>query len=181
MPKINTISISRIAILAALYVLLTLVSVRAGNLRITFASLPVVVIALLCGPWEAALTALIGEFLNQMLFYGFTATTALWILPPAVRGVCVGLAAAACLRSGRPLERRVLPYYAVCILAAALTTVCNTACLYVDSRLFHYYTPALIFGDLAVRFLTGVVTAAAVASAALPVASLLRRQLDLRA
>lgn len=176
MSKINTKAISRMAVLAALYVLLNMVSVKAGNLHITFASLPVVVSALLFGPWEAAAVALMGEFLNQMLNYGFTATTIFWLIPPVLRGVTIGLAGTWCLRTGRPLERRLLLYYFTCVFAAVLTTVGNTLGIYVDSLIYHYYTPAVIFGDLAVRFFTSMVTATVVATVAQPVTQLLRKQ-----
>ena len=33
----------------------------------------------------------VGGFLNQMLTYGFTVTTLMWIFPNAVRGLLVGL------------------------------------------------------------------------------------------
>ena len=68
MSKFNTKALCRIAMLAALYVLLNnTIAIKAGNLRITFASLPVVLSALLFGPVESALTALLGEFINQPL------------------------------------------------------------------------------------------------------------------
>jgi ECF transporter S component (folate family) len=168
----------RLAILAALYVLLTMVSIRAGNLRVTFASLPVVVCALLFGPWEAFWVALIGEFINQMLSYGPTVTTVLWLLPPALRGAAVGAAAFRSLRAGRPLEARPRALYAVCLAAAVLTTACNTAVLAVDGLLYHYFTWVLVFGDLAVRLATGLLTAVIVTSLARPLAGLLRRQLN---
>ena len=167
----------RLAILAALYVLLTtMVSIRAGNLRITFASLPVVVSALLYGPWEAATVALLGEFMNQMLTYGFTATTPLWLIPPVVRGVIVGIVAVRCKKGGRALESRPVPYYGTCIAAALATTVCNTAIIGVDGLIYHYFTWPLIFGDLAIRLFTGVITAVVVALAAQSVVILLLRQ-----
>ena len=57
MSKLNTRALCRVAMLAALYVLLNnTIAIKAGNLRITFASLPVVLSALLFGPLESALT-----------------------------------------------------------------------------------------------------------------------------
>ena len=70
--------------LAALYLALNLVGFRAWSFHVTFASLPVVVGALLFGPVEGMLIAFIGEFFNQLLSYGVTPTTALWLIPPAV-------------------------------------------------------------------------------------------------
>lgn len=174
MPKIKTRTLCRIAILAALYALLTLLSIRAGNLRISFGSLPLVVCALLFGPWQAAAVGLLGEGINQ-LFYGLTATTVLWLIPSAVRGILIGLAAMQF--RGRPsLAERPIPCYAVCVAAAIATTLCNTAVIWLDSVLYHYYTFVYVFGDMALRLLTGVVTALVIASLAQPLVRLLSRQ-----
>lgn len=174
--KWNVWRLCRTAMLAALYVLLNLVSIKAGNLRITFASLPVVVSALLFGPADAALTALGGEFLNQMLSYGFTPTTALWMIPPAVRGVVIGAAACTLRKTERPLESRPVLCYAVCILAALGTTAANTAALAIDAKLYGYYTTALVLGDLSWRIVTGTLIAVIITTAALPLTNLLRRR-----
>ncbi len=178
MSKINTRALCRIAMLAALYVLLNnTIAIKAGNLRITFASLPVVLSALLFGPLESALTALVGEFINQLIGgYGITVTTGLWLIPPAVRGVVVGIAAMALRRTDRPLERRPVLGYVVCVLAALCTTVCNTAVIAVDAWVNHYYSRAYVFGELLYRLGSGVLIAVIVATAALPMAVLLRRQ-----
>lgn len=176
MSKIKTKTLCLVAILSALYVLLNLVSVRAGNLRITFASLPVVVSALLLGPIPAAMVALLGEFLNQMLSYGFTATTVLWLFPGALRGVVIGLAALAFQSGGRPLEQRPAACYGVCAAAALATTVCNTAVIWLDSVLYQYYTFVYVFGDLLMRLVTGLATAAVIATVAMPLTRLLRRR-----
>ena len=64
MFKFNAKRICWIAMLAALSFLLNMVQIRLpANLRVTFDSLPIVVGALLFGPVEATLAALIGEFL----------------------------------------------------------------------------------------------------------------------
>lgn len=177
MSKSGIQRLCRTAIMVALYVLLTMVSIRFGNLRVTFASLPLLVAALLYGPWEAAAVAIMGEFLLQMLSYGFTATTVLWLLPGAARGVLIGLAAARVRKTGRPLERRGALCYAVCVGAAAVTTLLNTAVIYVDSRLMGYYSPAYVFGDALLRLATGMVTAVLLTTLAIPLIRLLRSQL----
>lgn len=178
MSRFNTRALCRVAMLAALYVLLNnTIAIKAGNLRITFASLPVVVSALLFGPMESALTALLGEFINQLLGgYGITATTVLWLIPPAVRGVVIGLAALACRRTGRPLERRTALSYGICVLGALCTTLTNTAVIAADALIYGYYSRAYVFGELLYRLGSGVLIAVIVATAALPVAGLLRRQ-----
>ncbi len=178
MSKINTRALCRVAMLAALYVLLNnTIAIKAGNLRITFASLPVVLSALLFGPLESVLTAFVGEFINQLIGgYGITATTALWLIPPAVRGAVIGAAALALCRTERPLERRPILAYAVCVLAALCTTVSNTLVIALDALIYHYYSRAYVFGELLYRLGSGVLIAVIVATVALPMASLLRRQ-----
>lgn len=174
----STKALCRTAVMAALYVLLNTVAIKAGNLRITFASLPVVVTALLFGPLESAAAALTGEFFNQLLMsgYGITATTPLWLIPPAIRGAAVGLAARVFRRTGRPLEDRPPLCCAVCVLAALATTAVNTAVMALDAVIFGYYTRAYVFGALVYRLISGVVIAVVITAAALPLVRLLRRQ-----
>ncbi len=176
MFKFNAKTISRIGILAALYVLLNLVSIKAGNIRITFASLPVVTSALLFGPEEAMLTALLGEFCNQLLTYGLTATTVLWLIPPAVRGLVVGLAAVRAWKGQRPLESRPAACYAVCFAGAVATTLSNTAALAADALIGGYYSRTVVFAQLGSRLISGLVVAGVIATVAMPLAVLLRRQ-----
>ena len=121
----------------------------------------------------------LGEFLAQLMGpYGLTVTTLLWILPPALRGVYVGLGAIF-LKKHMSLDaimhtKRPYVYYAVCILAAVLTSLGNTGAYYVDSKLFGYYSYALIFGVLGVRILSGILSAILTATVALPILIALR-------
>ena len=165
----------RTAIMVAMYVLLNMVAIKAGNLHITFASLPVVTTALLFGPGQAALVGLCGEFINQMLGYGFTATTPIWILPPAIRGILIGAAALAFAKTGKSLDKRPIACYAVCVIAAVITTFCNTVGIWIDSVIYGYYTFAYVFGDALIRFITGMVAAVVIATVAIPLIHLLRR------
>ena len=93
------------ALLAAMYLPLSLyAAVQVGNVRISFGSLPVVAAALLFGPVDAVIVAMVGEFYKQLLTYGITYTTVLYLIPPALQGLVVGislLALAAVLRNRR--------------------------------------------------------------------------------
>lgn len=166
----------RIGVLAALYVPLSLfVAVQFGNVRISFGSLPVVVAALLCGPVEGFFVAFIGEFFKQMLSYGITATTVLYLIPPALRGLVIGLAAWGLYHSnGQRLDQRRVLCYSVCMIAAVVTTVGNTLVNWLDSVLYGYYSPALIFGDALWRFAVGLINSVVIATAAFPLVKLLR-------
>lgn len=175
-PRFTVQSLCRVAVMTALYVPLARLAIEMGTLKISFGSLPVTVLALLAGPVEAVLAALLGEFLKQMLAYGFTATTLLWIIPPALRGLLIGLAAARLWKTGKPLEERPVACYAVGIAAAIVTTLANTLVIWLDSVLYGYYTPVYVFGNLLLRLGVGVATAVLVSIAAMSVVPVLRRQ-----
>lgn len=165
-----------VGVMAALYVVFSFfLGIRAGNLRINFASLPVVVTAVLLGPVQAAAVALVGEFFNQLLSYGLAPTILLWMIPPALRGVIVALAARQLAGGGRLPESRPLPYYASVVAAALLTTAANTLAIWLDSVLMGYYSFAYVFGATAGRLVTGVVTAVLVATVSIPVVHALRK------
>lgn len=177
MSRTNVRRMCYAALLAAMYVPLSLyVAVQVGNVRISFGSLPVVIGALLFGPLDAAAAALTGEFFKQLLTYGVTYTTVLYLIPPAVRGVVVGTAALLVSQRGERLEDRRTVCYAVCVAAAVCTTLGNTLVNWLDSVLMGYYFPGLILGDLVWRLLVGVLNAVVMASLAIPLVKVLRRQ-----
>lgn len=164
------------ALLAAMYVPLSLyVAVQVGNVRISFGSLPVVVSALLFGPVEAVAVAMVGEFFKQLLTYGVTYTTVLYLIPPALRGLVVGLGALGLLSlRGRRLEERRMLCYAVCIAAAVCTTLGNTLVNWLDSVLMGYYVPGLILGDFVWRLIVGMINAVVMSSLAISLVKVLR-------
>lgn len=166
------------ALLAAMYVPLSLyVAVQVGNVRISFGSLPVVVAALLFGPVDAVAAAMVGEFFKQLLTYGVTYTTVLYLIPPALRGLVVGLGALGLLSlRGRRLEERRMLCYAVCIAAAVCTTLGNTLVNWLDSVLMGYYFPGLILGDFAWRLIVGMINAVVMSSLAIPLVKTLRQR-----
>ena len=177
----KTLRICCVALCAAMYVPMSLyLAVNIGTVRISFASLPTVVMALLFGPVDAVFTALIGEFCKQPLTYGITYTTVFYLIPPALRGLCIGLFTLAMKKQGKRPEQYRWMLYVVCSIAATLTTIGNTLVNWLDSILFNYYTPALIFGGMAYRFVIGIITAIVVATAAIPLVKLLRKQPALR-
>lgn len=179
MSKITPKRIAVDGLLAALFFVLTLFSVVIGGVKLTFHSLGVIIAAMAFGPVDAFLVGFIGGFLEQMLRYGFTATTFLWILPLAIQGLVIGLGTVV-FRRQMSLdailgEKRVTAYYAVCMAAAVLTSCLNTLAYYVDSKLYGYYTYALIFGVFGFRVLTGLLVAVLCGTAALAVLAALRR------
>ena len=80
-----------VGLLTAMYVVLSLyLTVTLWNYKLTFEALPILICALMYGPADGFLVGFLGSFLNQMLTYGFTSTTLLWVLPHAASGLFAG-------------------------------------------------------------------------------------------
>lgn len=144
------------AMLCAVCAVLGYIALDFGNLKITFESLPVLLGALLFGPADGMLIGGVGTLIYQLLRYGLSPTTPLWIVPYVVCGLLVG---AWSRRKNGELDRR---QTVVLVVAAELVvTMLNTLALYVDSKIFSYYFPGFILGALAWRLVICVVKAAA--------------------
>ncbi len=140
------------AMLAALCAVLGFYALDFGNIKITFESVPVLVGALMFGPIDGALIGGIGTFISQLIRYGITATTLLWILPYVVFGAFIGIFAR---KMDYNMEYKwVLP---VVIFGEFLITAINTVSLYIDSHIYGYYTRELIFGVLGLRIIICIV------------------------
>ena len=175
-------SVRRIAIdavLIAMYFGLSLLSVEIGGIKLTFASLPTLICAMLFGPVDGFLVGFLGAFMEQMIKYGFTATTLLWVLPPAIRGLFVGVCALllkkhmsvdAILSTKRPYV-----YFVVTLISGAIVSVLNTLVFYVDAKMFGYYEYHMIFGVFWIRIASGLLSTLLMASIALPVVVALQR------
>jgi len=136
------------AVLAAMCAVLGAISLDFGNLKLTFESFPVIIAALLFGPVDAMLVGGIGTFLYQILRYGFTVTTPLWILPYVLCGLVVG---AYSKKRGFKLEKKQLAF--IVLAGSLLIFLVNTAVMYLDSKIYGYYSFAYIFGTVIPRAL----------------------------
>ena len=150
------------AMLAAMCAVLGYISLDFISLKITFESVPILIGALLFGPLDGAAIGLVGTLIYQLLRYGVSTTTLLWILPYVLCGLLVGWYARA-----RRFELTQMQTLFIIVAAELLVTCLNTGVIYVDSKLYGYYTPALITGSLALR-LAICVGKAVVYSFALP-------------
>ena len=81
------------AAMVALYFALSMMAVPVGGFKLTFEHLPIILCAVLFGPVDALLVGALGEFINQMLTFGFTPPTILWMAPAMIRGLSRGLGA----------------------------------------------------------------------------------------
>ncbi len=131
------------AMFAAMVTVLAAAAIKTGNLKITIEAMPVFLGALMLGPIDGMVIGGIGTLLYQLLSYGVTATTALWIAPYVLLGLCVGAVSA---RHGYACTKRQLVLLVV--LGELGITALNTASLYIDSLIYGYYSPVFVFGTL---------------------------------
>lgn len=156
MRQMKTRQLTLDAMLCAVCAVLGYVALDLGSVKITFESLPVLLGALLFGPADGMLIGGVGTLLYQLLRYGVSATTLLWILPYVVCGLVVGLAAK--LRGFR-LDR--FQTMILVVIAELAVTGLNSVAIYVDSKMYGYYFPGIIQGVLVWRLAICVVKAAA--------------------
>lgn len=143
------------AMLAAMCAVLGALSIDLGNLKITFEGFPVLLGALLFGPLDGLAIGGIGTLVYQLLRYGVSVTTPLWILPYMLAGLLVGLIAKGEKELG--LKRLALAVFSSSLLIFLL----NTLVLYLDSKIYGYYSPVYIFGSFLPRLVICLGKAAA--------------------
>lgn len=170
MTKTKTGRLSADAMLAAMCAVLGYISLDFGNLKITFESVPVLVAALLFGPADGAAVGLVGTLIYQLARYGVTATTPLWIAPYVLCGALVGWCAK---RHSFSLTQGEMLF--IVVSNELLITALNTVVLYLDSKIYGYYSPVYIFGSLALRAMLCVGKAVAYSFALPPLLRAVRR------
>ena len=147
---------TRVAMLSAVCAVLGYVALDLGNIKITFESLPVLLAGFMFGPADGMLVGGIGTFIYQILRYGFSATTFLWILPYVICGLIVGTIGRT--RNGDIDSRRVM---LTVIIAEVLILIINTGVIYIDSIIYGYYSAAYVFGSLAIRIVICIIKSVA--------------------
>ena len=161
--KITTKQLAMDAMLAAMCAVLGYLAVDTGPIKVTFETLPILLGALLFGPADGALIGIIGTGIYQLLRYGVSATTLLWMLPYALCGFLVGLYAK---KNNFSLSAKQTMF--IVVVNEILITLLNTGVIYLDSKIYAYWFPGYISASLVVRFVICIVKAVAF-SAVLPV------------
>ena len=153
----NTKKLTSLAMLIAVYCVLSILTpVKVANFKFTFEAFPILVAALLMGPAAGLMVGGIGSFIYQLFFsgYGITATTPLWILSHAFSGLIVGLYA-----KYKKFDLKNSEIIFISIVSALSVTLLNLLALYVDAKLYGYYSYALVFGNLVFKIITGILLA----------------------
>ena len=171
--SLSTRKMVTIAMLIAVYVVLSLVgTLNLWWIRISVDSLPIILGALLYGPVGGLLVGLLGSLMNQLITYGLTATTVLWVIPAAARGLMIGAYAKKC-----HFELSGAKIVGVLCVTAVVVTALNTGAMYLDSVINGYYSYAYVFGGVITRVIAGVATALVMSFVAPPVVGMLDRSL----
>lgn len=167
------------AMMAALYFALSMLAIPMGGLKLTFEHLPVIITAMLFGPVDALIVGALGELANQMMTYGFTTTTILWMTPAMFRGLSVGLCAklfGKYMGLDAVIEKKLpLAFLVTCVISGLICSLLNTFTLYVDSKLYGYYSYAMVFGVLWIRLAAGAVSSVLMAIVGKPLLAAMRK------
>lgn len=140
---------------AMFFVLSIYGTVNLGNMKITLQNIPLLMAAFLFGPLEGAVVGGLGMLLNQLLSqYGITVTTPLWILPHIICGAYVG---ALSHRKKFSIDNKFI-VASIIISSLLILTIFNTLALFIDSKIFGYYSAPFVFGSLLMRIITAVVS-----------------------
>lgn len=171
----NTKRLTSLSMLIAIYVVLSIITpVKIANFKFTFEAFPILIAGLLFGPIDGLMVGGIGSFIYQLLFsgYGITATTILWVLPHALSGLIVGAYA-----KFKKFKLSVIDIGLISIISALLVTALNVLALYVDSKLYGYYSYVLVFGNVLVKVLIGIILAIVYTSILPKLIDFLRKQM----
>lgn len=142
------------AMLSAMCAILAMVAISTNNFKITFESFPILIGALTYGPVSGLLIGGIGTFIYQMLYYGFTLTTALWIMPYIVGGFITGWYAQ---KKKFDLSTRETVF--ILLVNELCITILNTVAIYVDSHIYGYYYSAIITSMIVIRLVVAIAKA----------------------
>jgi len=135
------------AVLAAMCAALGALAIDLNSIKITLESFPILLGALLFGPLDGLAIGFIGTVLYQLLRYGVSVTTLLWILPYCLAGLLAGWYSkrhAFHLSAGQSVL--------IAVLTEVLVTVLNTDVMYLDARIYGYWFKGFISAMLLPRF-----------------------------
>lgn len=165
------------AMLIAIYVVLGMFRIQIGNaLRINIAPFAVILCALTFGPVDGLIVGFMAEFLTQILGpYGLTPTTLLWCVGETARGLLLGLCAMGLKRWNFSGMKLVVITVICCVVTGIVSAFGNTLAVYVDSKMFGYYSYEIVFGVLAVRLAMYTAVSAVMGYISMPIMKALQK------
>ena len=156
-------------ILVALFLVLSLLSIRLGFVEIGIKGSVAILAAVLISPIDGLIVGGLGEFLYQVFFsgYGLTPTTMLWVLPLALRPLFIGLFCRYFEKKGKDFVGFYPRYFIVFGAAALLISLLDTAILQLDGLIMGYPV-TFTWVQTGIRFLSGQATAIVVSFLIIP-------------
>ena len=156
--------------LCAICAVLGYLAIDLMSIKITFETLPILVAALMFGYIDAVAVGAVGTLIYQLIRYGFTATTFLWMIPYIICGLIVGIYAKKKNFKLTPVQLGI-----IVTVGELVATLLNTAVIYIDSKIYGWYYPTLITGSLAIRLVICIVKSIAYSALLVPLLKALRR------
>ena len=169
----NSEKIKRLCVasmLAALCAVLGFFAIGLGNFKFTLETFPVILGAILFGPEDGFLIAFVGNFISQLIHYGLTATTLVWIAPHVAAGFVVGLYAR---QQNFDLSRG--KTIVIALIGEIIVTLLNTGAMYIDAKFYGYYSFAYIFGATTMRVVVCLVKGAVYGVVLYPVVAAVKK------
>jgi len=149
MNKKKKFTTKRLAIdgmLCAMVAVLGYVAIETNSFKVTFESFPIILSGLMFGPLDGLCVGGIGTLIYQLLRYGVSATTILWILPYCISGMLLGLYA-----KKNNYKNTAKQIFIIVVISEFLVTILNTGVMYVDAKMYGYYFPGFITSSLILR------------------------------
>lgn len=162
------------AILAAMVAVLGFIALDFISIKVTFESVPIFIGALLFGPADGFAIGFVGTLIYQLLRYGVSVTTVLWIVPYALCGFLAGLYA-----KKKQFCFNIKSMLIVVISLELLITLLNTCVMYLDSKIYGYWFKGFIAGSLVLRLVICIVKSVAYSFVMEPLLKAIRKNLKL--
>lgn len=175
LKKFSTKQLAFDAMFAAMVAVLGYISLDLGNIKLSFESLPIAIGAMMFGPLDGLAIGGVGTFIYQILRYGFSATTFLWMLPYCIGGIIIGIYAQH--HNFRLSLKELIP---IIVISEIVITLLNTGVMYIDSKIYGYYSFAYIFGTFILRIVVSAVRGIVFALVIPPIVRSLRKAAGVR-
>ena len=144
-----------IATYTAIFVVLSIFgTVNFSGMKLTLQNLPLYVGAISLGSVAGATIGFCGMFANQLLTYGFSATTLFWVLPQTIIGGICGYI----FENKKVKLSSGLKFWIFMLSLQVGLTILNTVVIAVDALIYGYYNYLIVFGPLILRVMISALT-----------------------
>ena len=142
-----------ISLYTAIFVVLSIYgTVSFSGMKLTLQNLPIYIGAITLGSAPGAIIGFLGMLINQLVTYGFSATTLFWVLPQTIiGGVCGYLFENKIVKVGGGVK-----FWITIIVLQVVLTILNTVVIAVDALIYGYYNFIVVFGPFILRIMVSI-------------------------